>query len=536
MRCSADNFRLTSHVSLLTSHSSRITHHGSFLSSIRILMNPLLAVEMRGITKQFGPVVANRGVDFSLQSGQIHALLGENGAGKTTLMRILYGLYHADEGEIRIDGQPAEIKSPKDAIGLGVGMVTQHFALIPPLTVSENVILGYTNGFRLDLEAAHRQVAEASQRFGIAVDPKALVKDLSVGQRQRVEILKALYRNARVLILDEPTAVLVPQEVEQLFESLRRLQQGGLSVVFISHKLYEVMTITDHVTVLRGGEVVGTAPTAETSQAELARMMVGRPTFGVSRTPEATRGGVSLRLENLSALDNKGLPALKGISLAVQAGEILGLAGVSGNGQMELSQVLEGTRPSTAGHVSVAGQDITNADPGQVMAAGVGRIPEDRHESVVADLTVAQNMALEHLDEFTRRGQLDKRRMKGHAEKLIGEFQIKARPDDQIRTLSGGNMQKVILARVLERNPRVIVVAQPTRGLDVGATEYVRKRLLEQRQKGAAILLISEDLDEILELSDRIAVIYEGQIMGILPAAEADPDRLGLLMSGVKAV
>ncbi|NOX62643.1 MAG: ABC transporter ATP-binding protein [Chloroflexi bacterium] len=490
------------------------------------------AVEMRHITKRFGPVIANDSVDFTLERQEIHALLGENGAGKTTLMRILYGLYHADDGEIRIKGEPVTIHSPKDAIARGIGMVTQHFALAAPLSVTENVILGYTEGFRLGLPDARLRVAEAAQRFGILVDPEALVKDLSVGQRQRVEILKALYRNADVLILDEPTAVLTPQEVEQLFEGLRRLQAQGLSVVFISHKLHEVMDITDRVTVLRGGRVVGVVPTAHTTQSELARMMVGRPTYGVSKPDAARREDVLLRLENVCAEDNQGLPALKNVSLNVHAGEILGLAGVSGNGQRELAQVLEGVRSCTGGRVIANGHDITNAGPDKVMAAGVGRIPEDRHESVVAEMTVAQNMALEHLDEFVRNGMLDKRRIREHAEALIEAYQIKARPDDIIRTLSGGNMQKVILARVLERNPAVLVVAQPTRGLDVGATEYVRQKLLEQRQRGAAILLISEDLDEILELSDRIAVIYEGEIMGVV-SPDVDIEHLGLLMSGV---
>lgn len=491
------------------------------------------AVEMRGITKRFGSLVANRGVDFTLQAGEIHALLGENGAGKSTLMRILYGLYRADEGDICVHGQAAPIASPRDAIAQGIGMVTQHFALVTRFSVAENVVLGYDKRLRLDISEANRSVAEALQRFGLLLDPEALVKDLSVGQRQRVEILKALYRHARVLILDEPTAVLAPPEAEQLFTSLRQLQGQGLSVVFISHKLWEVMNITDRVTVLRNGEVVGSVATRETTQTELARMMVGRPTFGVVKPAGGQSERVALKIDTVAAVDNKGLAALKGVSLSVHAGEILGLAGVSGNGQTELAQVLEGTRRCTAGKVSVYAQDITNAGPEQIMKTGVGRIPEDRHESVVGEMTVAQNMAIEHLHEFTRSVVLDKRRMREHAERLIGAYEIKAKPDDRIRTLSGGNMQKVILARVLERNPRVIVVAQPTRGLDVGATEFVRGKLVEQRGKGAAILLISEDLDEILELADRIAVIYEGRIMGVLPAAKASAERLGLMMSGV---
>ena len=499
-------------------------------------MTETMVVRMRGIWKRFGSVVANRGVDFDLRKGEIHALLGENGAGKSTLMRVLYGLYRADAGSIAINGTPVSIRSPRDAIAHGIGMVTQHFALVGPITVAENVILGSTPHLRLNLSAARQRVTATAERIGLSLDPGALVKDLSVGQRQRVEIVKALYRNAQVLILDEPTAVLLPQEVEQLFNTLRRLREEGVSIVFISHKLQEVMQLTDRVTVMRAGEVVGSVDTSRVTSSELARMMVGRATFSITKPSSlsSSQSQVALRLEQVRAKNNKGLLALRDLSLEVYTGEILGIAGVSGNGQTELAQVIEGVRPVVSGHVYVCGQEVTNAGPRRMMDIGVGRIPEDRHESVVGSMSVAYNMVLEHLTEFTRWGFVDRRRLHQHAEQLIAEYQIKARPNDPIRTLSGGNIQKVILARVLERNPRVIVVSQPTRGLDLAATTYVRSKLVEQRQRGAAILLISEDLDEILELADRIAVIYEGEIRKVFATAEVTPEELGLLMAGLR--
>jgi len=492
----------------------------------------MAVIQMRNITKRFGPVIANDHVNFSLERGEIHALLGENGAGKTTLMRILYGLYHADQGEILVDDKLVHIGSPREAIALGIGMVSQHFTLVPPLSVAENVVLGYVKGLRFDPLAACQKVAEAAGRYSIEIDPSALVRHLSVGERQRVEILKALYRHARVLILDEPTSVLTPQEVNALFESLKRLRDAGLSVIFISHKLNEVMAICDRITVLRQGRVIGTVEKNSITPAELARMMVGRSSLEAPRRQKRPQGEVCLVLKDVCALDKKGLPALKDISLEVRAGEILGIAGVSGNGQTELAEVLFGTLKPTRGQITLNGQDLSGADPEQFLTAGLGRIPEDRHQAILGELTVAENMVLERLDEFTRHGLLDYQQVRAYGERLIAEYQIKASPNDRMRTLSGGNIQKVILARVLSRQPRVIVASQPTRGLDIGATEYVRNRLLEQRDRGVAVILISEDLDEVLALSDRIAVMYEGRIVGILPTEEATLEQLGMMMAG----
>jgi ABC-type uncharacterized transport system ATPase subunit len=496
----------------------------------------MVAVQLRGIYKRFGELVANNRIDFDLEQGEIHALLGENGAGKTTLMRILYGLYHADDGEIIINGQPVQISSPKDAIRLGIGMVTQHFTLVPTLTVAENLVLGQTGRLILSPASIEKEITAASNRFGIQVKASALVRHLSVGECQRVEILKALYRNARVLILDEPTAVLVPQEVVALFEALERLRKEGLSVIFISHKLKEVMAVCDRITVLRDGHKIGTVDKTATTQTNLAQMMVGRENFGISRQGEKPQGEVLLQIQGLGALNKKGLLALKGISLEVHSGEILGVAGVSGNGQTELSQVLTGMIKPASGKVLVKGKDLTGASPAQMTANGVGRIPEDRHSSLVGELSVAENLALEQIGDFTQKGVLDRQKIKKNAENLIAEYQIKATPDMRVRTLSGGNMQKVLLGRALCHQPDVVIASQPTRGLDVGATEYVRNRLLDQRDRGAAVLLLSEDLDEIMALADRIAVIYEGRIIGSLDASRATTELLGLMMSGTDAL
>lgn len=492
----------------------------------------MLAVEMNYICKSFGPVQANLDVCFELEQGEIHALLGENGAGKTTLMRILYGLYKADCGEIKVFGEKVNIHSPKEAIAAGVGMVTQHFTLVPTLTVAENIVLGYSNDVVISQKEIEKDVAQAAEKYGIPVDPSALVRNLSVGERQRVEILKALYRNARILIMDEPTAVLVPQEVDALFEALVRLVKSGLSVIFISHKLVEVMAVCDRITVLRDGKVANTVKKSETTQVELAKMMVGRETFGVQRQSIRETSEAVYDISGITLEGKHGRKVLNDVTFNVGVGEILGIAGVSGNGQGELTEVLTGLVKPNQGTIKIEGRDITNLDPGAISDAGIGRTPQDRHEGTIGDLTVAENLALEHVSIYTRKGMLDRKKIQEDAVEIIREFQIKASPGDQLRKLSGGNMQKVVLARALSRKPKVLIASQPTRGLDVGATEYVRKRLLEERDRGTAIVLLSEDLDEVLALSDRIAVIYEGAIRGIIPAAEATPEKLGLLMAG----
>jgi ABC-type uncharacterized transport system ATPase subunit len=488
------------------------------------------AVDMRGITKRFGDVVANDHVDLTVAPGEVHALLGENGAGKTTLMRILYGLTPCDEGSIRVEGVDRDIRSPRDAIAARVGMVTQHFSLVEPMTVAENLALG-GDGFRYDEVAARRRVADAAEQLGARVDPDASVKSLSVGEQQRVEILKALARNCRILILDEPTAVLAPQEIEGLFDTIRRLTGEGLSIVFISHKLAEVMAITDRITVLRRGVVAGTVTREATDERELARMMVGRLPPGL-QSDRMERGRVLLRLEKVSASGERGLRDLDDVSLEVRAGEILGVAGVSGNGQTQLAAVLAGMLSPSTGTIVVDGRDLTNASPEEMVRAGMGRIPEDRGASLIGDMNVANNLAMEHLGSFSKGPVIDERSIRKHAEELINRFDIRARPTDRVRTLSGGNIQKVLLARVLARDPKVIVAAQPTRGLDVGATNYVRSQLLSARAGGAAVLLISEDFDEILALADTIVVMYEGTMSEVIPRDQADTEHIGLLMAG----
>jgi simple sugar transport system ATP-binding protein len=496
---------------------------------------PLL--ELRGITKRFPGVVANDHVDLDLRKGEVHALLGENGAGKSTLMNILYGLYHADEGEILIDGKPVRMGSTGDAIDAGIGMVHQHFMLIPVMTVAENIVLAvepHTGPF-LDLSTAEERVGELSQRYGLTVDPAARVERISVGQQQRAEILKALYRGAEILILDEPTAVLTPQEAGELFAIIRSLTEQGKSVIFISHKLNEVLEIADRITVLRQGKQVDTVPREGATQEGLARMMVGREVvLRVEKTP-AQPGEPLLVAENLVVVDDRGLEACRGVSFEVRAGEIVGLAGVDGNGQTELIDTLTGLRQSESGTIVAAGRDITDATAREVLENGVGHIPEDRQRrGLVLDFTLAENLALHDFrtPPESRLGWLYPRRLVERARRLLAEFDVRGGgPETPAASLSGGNQQKVVVAREVSRDPRILVAAQPTRGLDVGAIEFVHRRLIAERDEGRAILLVSFELDEILSLSDRILVIFEGRIVGEYPPTVSE-EELGFAMTG----
>jgi len=499
------------------------------------------AVEMHNISKQFPLVLANDDVTFNVQKGEIHALVGENGAGKSTLMNILYGLLHADSGTLAVDGKAAHFTGPGDAIARGIGMVHQHFMLIPPLTVAENVVLGQEPSKRgfVDKASANQTVKALSDQYGLKVDPTAKVETLSVGIEQRIEIIKVLYRGAEILILDEPTAVLTPQEVDELFEILGSLKDQGKTIIFITHKLQEVMAVADMVTVMRRGKVVGTVSTQDTTRQDIATMMVGRQVlFRVERT-QAEPGEVVLMVKDLNALDNKDLPALRDISFSVREGEILGIAGVEGNGQTELVEVLTGLRKARSGQVELNGQVITNDSPRLIREKGTGHIPEDRHRrGLVLDFTVAQNMVLgiHYRKPFVRHLGLDVINfgpIREKAQRLLKEFDIRPPDHENLAgNLSGGNQQKVIVAREFDQNPKLLIAAQPTRGIDVGSIEFIHQRLLQARDKGKAVLLISADLEEILSISDRIAVMYEGQIVGTLEPAEATEERLGLMMTG----
>jgi ABC-type uncharacterized transport system ATPase subunit len=495
-------------------------------------------LEMRGITKRFPGVVANDHVDFDLRKGEVHALLGENGAGKSTLMNILYGLYRADEGEIRMSGKGVTFSSAKDAIDRGIGMVHQHFMLIPVMTVAENIVLEVEPrkaGVLLDYDAAVERVRDISTRFGLAVNPTAKVENISVGQQQRVEILKALYRDAEILILDEPTAVLTPQEAGELFAIIKSLQAGGTSIIFISHKLNEVLEIADRITVLRRGKRIDTVPRQGATEERLARMMVGREVLLRVEKRPSEPGDKLLELRNVNVNDDRGLPAVRDVSFDVHAGEIVGLAGVEGNGQSELIEAITGLRAADSGEVVVGGRTITHPTARKMLDAGVGHIPEDRQRrGLVLEFTIAENIALHDYNRppDSKWGWLFPRRLIQRAASLIREFDVRGGgPRTLGGALSGGNQQKVVAAREIARDPSVLVAAQPTRGLDVGAIEYLHRRLVEERDEGRAILLVSLELDEILSLSDRILVMYEGRIVGE-HARETTEEEIGLEMLG----
>jgi len=496
-------------------------------------------LEMTGIVKRFPGVLAADSIDFDVNAGDIHALLGENGAGKSTLMKMLYGLYQPDEGEIRLNGVEATIRNPQDAIGHGIGMIHQHFMLVPSLTVAENIALGMksSRGARLDLDVVSRRVLELSEIYNLKVDPDLPIWQLAVGEQQRVEILRALYKGAALLILDEPTAVLTPQEVDGLFRILKQLADDGHGLVFISHKLHEVLAISQRVTVLRDGRRVNSIPTSEATRPKLAEMMVGRPVLLDYDKQAANPRDDRLILQGVSALSNRGTIGLDDVSLRLRGGEIVGIAGVSGNGQQELAQCITGLRPLTAGSVTVDGEDVSNAHPSALNAIGLSHIPEERMEDgVIKEFSVAENYVLQdHGHPKFTRGKIFMLfyKIREFCRRAIELYEIKTPSTETlVKSLSGGNIQKLVLARELSRDPGVLIAAQPTRGVDIGATEYIHQRLLQERDKGTAILLISEDLDEIRALSDRIAVMYEGRIVGEVENVDVDIELLGLLMTG----
>lgn len=497
-------------------------------------------LEMRGITKRFGDMQANKDVQFDVNRGEIHALLGENGAGKSTLMNILYGLYRPDEGEIMLDDNPVSFNSPADAIESGIGMVHQAFQLVQTMSVTRNVILGLKSSREpfTDEKAAGKKIKKLSALFGIEVDPEVEVWRLSYGEQQQVEILKALYRHARLLILDEPTSVLTPQETRALFDTLKALAHEGRSIIFISHKLNEVMEVSDRVTVMRDGRVIETLATAETTREDLARKMVGRDLPDLVKSPPPEDRKPILKLEDIHAFNDRGLPALKGLSFTLSGGEILGIAGVAGNGQKELAEVLTGIRQPTGGKLKMMEKEVTNFSPRALIDEGIAYIPEEsRREAVFIDSSLEENAILRKYwrTSFSTHGLLSGKKITHFTLKLIESFSVRASGSGALaRQLSGGNLQKFVLARELSHKPKLIVAAEPTAGLDVGASQAVRQRLLESRTEGRAVLLISSDLDEILSLSDRILVLYEGEIMGELIPPRLDLEELGLMMAGTR--
>ncbi len=496
-------------------------------------------LELRGITKQFPGVLANDNVNLTLEKGEIHALLGENGAGKTTLMNILYGLYKPTKGQIFIHGKEVTVHSPSDAIAQGIGMVHQHFMLVPVLNVTQNVMLGHEttkNGIFLDKRKVAREIKQISQQHGFNVDPNAYIKDLPVGVQQRVEIIKVLYRQASILVLDEPTAVLTPQEVEDLFKILKSLIEQGISIIFITHKLKEVLAIADRITVLRRGKTMGTVKPEESTEQSLADLMVGRAVELTVKKTEAHPQQPILTVQNLFVRDDRENETVKGVSFTLRAGEVLGVAGVQGNGQTELVEALTGLRQVESGSINLLGEEVANASPRHITEMGVGHIPEDRQrDGLVLSYPIRDNMVLNtyYRKPFAHGVVIDERAVLAAADKRVKEYDVRT-PSIYATagTLSGGNQQKVIVAREFSRPNKLLVASQPTRGLDVGSIEYIHRRIIEQRDGGTAVLLVSTELDEIRALSDRIAVMFEGRIVAIVKANEISKDQLGLLMAG----
>lgn len=499
--------------------------------------NPV--VELKQITKRFSGIVANDSISLKLHKGEIHALLGENGAGKSTLMNILFGLYQPDEGSIEIKGKPVNIDNPNMAIELGIGMVHQHFKLVQPFTVTENIILGMEPkklGFHVDYKTATAKIKELSDQYGLKVNPNSKISEISVGMQQRVEILKTLYRGADILIFDEPTAVLTPQEIIELMSIMKRLVAEGKSIILITHKLKEIMHISDVVTIIRRGKVVDTLKTSETDPNTLAEKMVGRNvSFKIDKKP-ATPGEAILQVRDLKLKNKEGVSVLNGLSLDVRSGEILGVAGVDGNGQSELIEALTGLRKVDSGSVTMKDLQLTNRNPRFISEQGVSHIPEDRHKhGLVLDFTMSENMILEtyYKKPFNKSGFLNQLEIDKQAKKLIEQFDVRTPSiETKARSLSGGNQQKAIIAREIDKNPELLIAAQPTRGLDVGAIEFVQHQLISQRDQGKAVLLISFELDEIMNVADRIVVIYEGRIVGEVLPEETNDQELGLMMSG----
>lgn len=495
-------------------------------------------IEMLNIRKEFNGFVANDNITLQLKKGEIHALLGENGAGKSTLMNVLFGLYQPEAGEIRVKGKPVKITNPNVANDLGIGMVHQHFMLVDVFTVTENIILGKetTKAGRIDLKRAEQEVREISERYGLAVDPKAKISDISVGMQQRVEILKTLYRGAEILIFDEPTAVLTPQEIKELIQIMKTLIKEGKSIILITHKLKEIMEVCDRVTVIRKGKGIGTVNVNETNVNELANLMVGREVvFKTEKTPAVAKQEV-LTINDLVVKDSRGVTAVNGLDLTVKAGEIVGIAGVDGNGQSELIEAITGLRKSESGSIKLNGKELIHSAPRKITEAGVGHIPQDRHKhGLVLNYPIAENMVLQtyYQKPFSKNGILNFKAIYDKARSLIEEFDVRTPSEYTLaRALSGGNQQKAIIGREIDRNPDLLIAAQPTRGLDVGAIEFIHKRLIEQRDHGKAVLLISFELDEIMNVSDRIAVIYEGKIVAVVDPKETTEQELGLLMAG----